>query len=165
MRVTIYKSTGSWYIVQDDAGKIFNARIKGKFKIDDITSTNPLAVGDVVQAEMENELEGTLTITHIEPRKNYIIRKSKKLSKQSQIIATNIDRAYLIVTLILPKTSTGFIDRFLITAEAYSIPVSIIFNKSDTVVDMVFCLSVVDQSVFKNSITASLSASGKSVPK
>src|SRR2546423_1614632 len=130
MKVTIYKSTGSWYIVQNDAGKIFNARIKGKLKIDDITSTNPLAVGDVVQAEMENELEGTLTITHIEPRKNYIIRTSPHNKNQHHIVAANLDQTLLFATLKDPKTSQGFIDRFLISAEAYHIPAIIVFNKS-----------------------------------
>jgi len=131
MMATVYKSTGSWYIVQDDEGKIFNARIKGKFKIDNITSTNPIAVGDVVLADMENELENTLTITDIAPRKNYITRSSPHNRNQHHIIASNLDQSLLFATLKDPKTSLGFIDRFLITSEAYHVPSIIVFNKSD----------------------------------
>jgi ribosome biogenesis GTPase / thiamine phosphate phosphatase len=131
MIATVYKSTGSWYIVQDDAGKIFNARIKGKFKIDSITSTNPIAVGDVVLADMENELENTLTITDIAQRKNYITRSSPHNRNQHHIIASNLDQSLLFATLKDPKTSLGFIDRFLITSEAYYVPSIIVFNKSD----------------------------------
>jgi ribosome biogenesis GTPase / thiamine phosphate phosphatase len=131
MMVTVYKSTGSWYIVQDAEGNVFNARIKGKFKIDNITSTNPIAVGDVVLADMENELEGTLTITDIAPRKNYITRSSPHNRNQHHIIASNLDQSLLFATLKEPKTSLGFIDRFLITSEAYHVPSIIVFNKSD----------------------------------
>jgi ribosome biogenesis GTPase len=131
MMATVYKSTGSWYIVQDEEGKVFNARIKGKFKIDNITSTNPIAVGDVVLADMENELESTLTITDIAPRKNYITRSSPHNRNQHHIIASNLDQSLLFATLKDPKTSLGFIDRFLITSEAYHVPSIIVFNKSD----------------------------------
>jgi ribosome biogenesis GTPase / thiamine phosphate phosphatase len=131
MKATVYKSTGSWYILQNDAGEIFNARIKGKLKIDGITSTNPVAVGDVVTVEMENELENTLTITGVEPRKNYITRTSPHNKNQHHIIAANLDQSLLFATLKEPKTSTGFIDRFLITSEAYHIPSIIVFNKID----------------------------------
>lgn len=131
MMATVFKSTGSWYIVRDEAGKIFNARIKGKLKIDNITSTNPIAVGDVVIADMENELENTLTITGIAPRKNYITRSSPHNRNQHHIIASNLDQSLLFATLKDPKTSLGFIDRFLITSEAYHIPSIIVFNKSD----------------------------------
>lgn len=131
MMATVYKSTGSWYIVQDAEGKVFNARIKGKFKIDNITSTNPIAVGDVVLADMENELERTLTITDIAPRKNYITRSSPHNRNQHHIIASNLDQSLLFATLKDPKTSLGFIDRFLITSEAYHVPSIIVFNKSD----------------------------------
>lgn len=131
MKATVYKSTGSWYVVQNDAGKVFNARIKGKLKIDGITSTNPIAVGDVVETEMENETENTLTITGIEPRKNYITRISPHNKSQHHIIAANLDQSLLFATLKDPKTSLGFIDRFLITAEAYHIPAVIVFNKAD----------------------------------
>ena len=131
MMATVYKSTGSWYIVQDEEGKVFNARIKGKFKIDNITSTNPIAVGDVVLADMENELENTLTITDIAPRKNYITRSSPHNRNQHHIIASNLDQSLLFATLKDPKTSLGFIDRFLITSEAYHVPSILVFNKSD----------------------------------
>lgn len=131
MMATVYKSTGSWYIVQDEEGKVYNARIKGKFKIDNITSTNPIAVGDVVLADMENELENTLTITDIAPRKNYITRSSPHNRNQHHIIAANLDQSLLFATLKDPKTSLGFIDRFLITSEAYHVPSIIVFNKSD----------------------------------
>jgi ribosome biogenesis GTPase len=131
MKATVYKSTGSWYIVQTDTGEIFNARIKGKLKISNITSTNPIAVGDVVYAEMENELENTLTITDIEERRNYITRSSPHNRNQHHIIASNLDQSLLFATLKDPKTSLGFIDRFLVTSEAYHIPSIIIFNKSD----------------------------------
>jgi ribosome biogenesis GTPase len=131
MMATVYKSTGSWYIVQDEEGKVFNARIKGKFKIDNITSTNPIAVGDVVLADMENELESTLTITDIASRKNYITRSSPHNRNQHHIIASNLDQSLLFATLKDPKTSLGFIDRFLITSEAYHVPSIIVFNKSD----------------------------------
>lgn len=131
MKATVYKSTGSWYILKDDAGNIFNARIKGKLKIDGITSTNPVAVGDVVVVEMENELESTLTISAVEQRKNYITRISPHNKNQHHIIASNLDQSLLFATLKDPKTSQGFIDRFLITSEAYHIPSIIVFNKSD----------------------------------
>lgn len=131
MKATVYKSTGSWYILQNEAGEIFNARIKGKLKIDGITSTNPVAVGDTVLVEMENELESTLTITAVEPRRNYITRTSPHNKNQHHIIAANLDQSLLFATLKDPKTSTGFIDRFLITSEAYHIPSIIVFNKTD----------------------------------
>lgn len=131
MKATVYKSTGSWYVVQTDDGEIFNARIKGKLKISNITSTNPIAVGDVVYADMENELESTLTITDIEERNNYITRSSPHNKNQHHIIASNLDQSLLFATLKEPKTSLGFIDRFLITSEAYHIPAIIIFNKAD----------------------------------
>ncbi|MES2847442.1 MAG: ribosome small subunit-dependent GTPase A [Bacteroidota bacterium] len=131
MKATVYKSTGSWYILQNETGEIFNARIKGRLKIDGITSTNPVAVGDVVMVEMENELESTLTITAVEPRKNYITRTSPHNKNQHHIIASNLDQSLLFATLKDPKTSTGFMDRFLITSEAYHIPSIIVFNKTD----------------------------------
>lgn len=131
MKATVYKSTGSWYILQNDTGEIFNARIKGKLKIDGITSTNPVAVGDVVMVEMENELESTLTITAVEERRNYITRTSPHNKNQHHIIASNLDQSLLFATLKDPKTSTGFMDRFLITSEAYHIPSIIVFNKTD----------------------------------
>jgi ribosome biogenesis GTPase len=131
MMATVYKSTGSWYIVQDENGNIFNARIKGKFKLDNITSTNPVAVGDFVLADMENELENTVTITDIATRKNYITRSSPHNRNQHHIIASNLDQSLLFATLKEPKTSLGFIDRFLITSEAYYVPSILVFNKLD----------------------------------
>jgi ribosome biogenesis GTPase / thiamine phosphate phosphatase len=131
-KAIIYKSTGSWYVVKNEQGEVYNARIKGKFKIDeDITSSNPIAVGDEVEIEMENELEGSVTITQIFPRKNYIIRQSPSNKRQKHIIAANIDQSLLFATLKEPRTSTGFIDRFLITCEAYHVPAIIVFNKID----------------------------------
>jgi ribosome biogenesis GTPase / thiamine phosphate phosphatase len=131
MNATVYKSTGNWYIVKDEAGKQYNARLLGKFKIDGLTSTNPIAVGDKVNIEMENELEGSVTITEIKKRKNYITRTSPANKHQHHIIASNLDQSLLFATLKDPKTSQGFIDRFLITSEAYHIPSIIVFNKSD----------------------------------
>ncbi len=129
MKGTVIKSTGSWYTVLNENKTIVECRIKGVFRMKGIMSTNPIAVGDKVEFEMEEDGRGV--IHAIEERKNYIIRKSINLSKQSHILATNLDQALLIVTLAMPRTSTGFIDRFLLTAEAYHIPVSIIFNKMD----------------------------------
>jgi ribosome biogenesis GTPase len=129
MQGLITKSTGSWYQVRS-GDETIDCRIKGKFRIKGITTTNPLAVGDVVDFDMEPE-QGTGIITNLHQRKNYIIRKSINLSKQAQIIAANLDRALLVVTLASPRTSLGFIDRFLVTAEAYDIPACLIFNKLD----------------------------------
>src|SRR3982751_1670674 len=130
MQGLITKSTGSWYQVQTPGGERYDCRIKGKFRIKGITTTNPIAVGDEVDFELEPEQE-TGVITHLHTRKNYIIRKSINLSKQGQIIAANLDQALLVVTLASPRTSLGFIDRFLVTAEAYDIPARLIFNKLD----------------------------------
>ncbi|MFL5751986.1 MAG: ribosome small subunit-dependent GTPase A [Bacteroidia bacterium] len=128
MRGLVTKSTGSWYTVRDDKGRYHECRIAGKIRLDDRKTTNPVVVGDVVDFTMDEE---SAVINKIEERRNYIIRKSINLSKQTQIIAANIDQAFLIATLVLPRTSTGFIDRFLVTAEAYEIPVTLVFNKSD----------------------------------
>ncbi len=130
MKGLVIKSTGSWYQVLSDIGQRVDCRIQGKFRLKDIKTTNPIAVGDRVEFELEPELE-TGVITQLEERKNYIIRKSVNLSKQAQIIAANLDQAFLIVTLASPRTSLGFIDRFLVTAEAYDIPAILIFNKLD----------------------------------
>jgi len=130
MQGLVTKSTGSWYQVQTPDGQRFDCRIKGKFRIKGITTTNPIAVGDQVEFEQEPDL-GTGVITKLRDRKNYIIRKAINLSKQAQIIAANLDQAFLVVTLASPRTSLGFIDRFLVTAEAYDIPARLIFNKLD----------------------------------
>ena len=128
----VYKSTGSWYVVQDKEGNFWNTRIKGKMKLDeDISSTNPIAVGDVVAFDVEDEAVKTGIITAVNGRNNYIVRVSPHNKNQKHIIAANIDLALLIVTINDPRTSTGFIDRFLITAEAYHIPVIIAINKMD----------------------------------
>lgn len=133
MNGTVYKSTGSWYTVKTLNGKFYQCRIKGRFRIDDIKSTNPIAVGDQVQFELETKNnQETGVINRIEERKNYIVRKSVKLSKQTHIIAANIDQVFLLVTLNNPPTFTSFIDRFLVTAEAYSIKTVLLFNKIDT---------------------------------
>lgn len=132
MRGTVYKSTGSWYSVKAENGDIVECRIKGKFRIQGIKSTNPIAVGDVVEFEIEQLGDDEVgTISAIGDRKNYIIRKSVNLSKQTHIIAANLDQVFLLVTLNNPTTYTLFIDRFLATAEAYDIPVVLLFNKID----------------------------------
>jgi len=130
MKGLVIKSTGSWYQVLAEDGNTYDSRIQGKFRIKDIQSTNPLAVGDHVDILVEPE-QSTAVITNLYPRKNYIIRRSINLSKSVQIIATNLDQAFLVVTLASPMTSLGFIDRFLVTAEAYHIPAALIFNKLD----------------------------------
>jgi len=129
-KALVVKSTGSWYRVLTSEKKYIDCKLKGNFKIKGIKTTNPIAVGDNVFFEDSISHKVPL-ITQIAPRKNYIIRKSTNLSKRSQIIAANIDHAYLVVSLVSPRTSTGFIDRFLSTAEVYHIPASIIFNKID----------------------------------
>jgi|TARA_B100002052_G_scaffold199761_1_gene182274 ribosome biogenesis GTPase len=128
----VYKSTGSWYLVKSE-NKFFECRIKGKIRLKDISTTNPIAVGDQVKFELE--IDGKGIISDILPRENYIIRKSVNLSKQYHIIASNIDISVLVVTLNNPVTSTNFIDRFLVSCQAYDIPVIIAFNKKDTYID------------------------------
>ncbi len=130
MEAWVTKSTGSWYFVQNESEQIFKARLRGKFRLDNIQHTNPVAVGDVVDIDIDKD--GLAVITKIHERKNYIIRRSVNLSKKTHIIASNIDKAFLIVTVNNPKTSFGFIDRFLVTCEAYHIPGILIFNKMDT---------------------------------
>lgn len=133
MTGTVYKSTGSWYQVKSDKGTLYNCRIKGKFRIKGIKSTNPVAVGDRVEFKQESREEEEFgVITEIKPRDNYIIRRSVNLSKQTHIIASNIDKAFLLITLNNPPTFTTFIDRFLVTAEAYRIQAVLLFNKIDT---------------------------------
>ena len=129
MHGLVIKNTGSWYVVKTDDGQLVDCKIKGNFRLKGIRSTNPIAVGDHVHIVMNHE--GTAFIHEIEDRKNYIIRRASNLSKQSHILAANLDQCMLIVTINYPETSTIFIDRFLATAEAYRIPVSIIFNKTD----------------------------------
>lgn len=131
MKGTVYKSTGSWYIVKGEDGNTYQARLKGKFKIKDITSTNPIAVGDEVFFDMEDEVENRTIITDLLPRRNYVNRISPANKRQHHIIACNLDQSLLIATIKEPRTSVGFIDRFLVTCEAFHIPAIIVFNKSD----------------------------------
>ena len=131
MQGIVYKSTGSWYNVKDHSGKMWNARIKGVFKLDEITSSNPIAVGDNVDFEEENQNEQTVIITQIHDRKNYINRQSPRAKSQQHIIAANIDQSLLIATIKEPRTSQGFIDRFLVACEMYHVPAVILFNKTD----------------------------------
>ena len=129
MRGLVIKNTGSWYTVKTDDGQLIESKIKGNFRLKGLRTTNPVAVGDYVQ--LITNQEGTAFISSIEDRRNYIIRKSPNLSKQSHILAANVDQALLVVTVNYPQTSTTFIDRFLAGAEAYRVPVIIIFNKTD----------------------------------
>ena len=131
MRGKVYKSTGSWYVVKTTDGTIWNARLKGIFKLDDITSTNPLAVGDEVDLEVESEADHTALITTIHDRDNFINRQSPSHRMQQHIVAANISQSLLVVTLKEPRTSQGFIDRWLVTCEAYHVPAVLLFNKSD----------------------------------
>lgn len=129
----VYKSTGSWYTVKSEHGDFMECRIKGKFRMKGIKSTNPIAVGDIVDYELdENSDAVTGTVHNIHDRKNYIVRKSVNLSKQTHIIASNIDVVFLLITINNPPTTTSFIDRFLVTAEAYGIEAILVFNKIDT---------------------------------
>ena len=129
MKGLVIKNTGSWYQVKTDDGQLVECKIKGNFRLKGIRSTNPVAVGDRVQIILNQE--GTAFISEIEDRKNYIIRRSSNLSKQSHILAANLDQCMLVVTVNYPETSTTFIDRFLASAEAYRVPVKILFNKVD----------------------------------
>lgn len=133
MKGLVVKNTGSWYTVKTDDGKLIDSKIKGNFRLKGIRSTNPVAVGDRV--EIITNQEGTAFISAIEDRRNYIIRKASNLSKQSHIIAANVDQALLVVTVNYPQTSTTFIDRFLASAEAYRVPVILVFNKTDLLTD------------------------------
>ncbi len=130
MRGLVTKSTGSWYRVHTEDGNDVKCRIKGHFRLKAIQTTNPIAIGDYVDVNLKDD--GTGVITYIEPRRNYIIRRAANLSRQAHIIAANIDRCFLVVTLSYPETPTTFIDRFLAAAQAYDIPVTIVINKEDT---------------------------------
>lgn len=128
----ILKSTGKWYIVELEDGTLVDCRIRGKIRLDGLRTTNPIAAGDQVELTDDRDEEGKGVITSVKERKNYIARKSTNLSKQSQILAANIDKAYLMVTLKSPVTHLAFIDRFLVSAESFRVPVTILFNKVDT---------------------------------
>ncbi|MFD2863303.1 ribosome small subunit-dependent GTPase A [Mucilaginibacter antarcticus] len=149
MQGLITKSTGSWYQVQTPDGERYDCRIKGKFRIKGITTTNPLAVGDVVNFDLEPD-QDTGVINTLHQRKNYIIRKSINLSKQAHILASNLDLALLVVTLASPRTSLGFIDRFLVTAEAYDIPAVLVFNKLDLFSDEGLAILADYKSIYQN---------------
>ncbi len=144
----VYKSTGSWYTVKTLNGKIIECRIKGKFRIKGIKSTNPIAVGDIVDFELETKNDEVTGIIHrIHERKNYVIRKSVNLSKQTHIIASNVDQIFLLITIDNPPTFTSFIDRFLVSAEAYSIKTILLFNKidaygDDTILEVKYLASI-----------------------
>jgi ribosome biogenesis GTPase len=127
----VYKSTGSWYTVKDASGAVWNTRLKGVFKINDITSTNPIAVGDVVHFDVETEGENVGIIYKIEDRRNYINRQSPRHKHQHHIVAANLDQSVLLATTKNPRTSQGFIDRFLVACEMYHVPALVIFNKAD----------------------------------
>ena len=127
----IMRSTGSWYEVRADSGKVYRARLKGKFKLNGPKTSNPITVGDHVLFSMEDEINQTVLIEEISPRQNYIIRKSVHKTSHGQLLAANVDQAIFIFTYKFPKTSLGFLDRFLVTAEAFRIPVTIVFNKMD----------------------------------
>ncbi len=131
MKAIIYKTTGNWYTAKAIDGVCYMARIKGVFRIDKIHSSNPIAVGDEVNIEMENKIENTATITKIYDRKNFIIRQSSQVKKKFHILGANISQCVLVTSLIAPKTSQGFVDRFLITCAAYQIPAIILLNKAD----------------------------------
>ena len=133
MNGRVIKNTGSWYVVRTDDCKDYNCKVKGNFRIKGIRTTNPVAVGDIVDITVN--ADGTAFIVKIAPRTNYIIRRASNLSKESHIIAANLDRALLVVSLTEPATSTSFIDRFLATAEAYQVPVTIVINKTDLYTD------------------------------
>jgi ribosome biogenesis GTPase len=131
LKGVVYKSTGSWYTVKDETGRVWSARMKGIFKIDEITSTNPVSVGDKVEIEGENETESTALITKIYDRTNYINRQSPRAKYQQHIVAANIDLSLLLASLKEPRTSQGFIDRSLVASEMYHVPSIIVFNKAD----------------------------------
>jgi ribosome biogenesis GTPase len=131
MQAKVYKSTGSWYSVKTQSGEFWNARLKGIFKIDDIVSTNPIAVGDEVEIVPENEIEQSAIITEIHNRNNYINRQSPSHKMQHHIVAANVDQCLLMASLKEPRTSQGFIDRFLVACESYHVPAVIVLNKSD----------------------------------
>ncbi|HWJ28511.1 MAG TPA: ribosome small subunit-dependent GTPase A, partial [Flavisolibacter sp.] len=131
MQGIVYRSTGSWYNVKDESGRLWNARMKGVFKLDGITSTNPIPVGDIVDMDLEDEAEQTAIITKIHDRRNYINRQSPRMKHQHHIVASNLDQSVLLATVKEPRTSQGFIDRFLVACEMYHVPAVVLFNKLD----------------------------------
>lgn len=162
MKGVVVKSTGSWYAVRLPNGQLIQCRIKGKFRLDNIKHTNPIAVGDYVNIELEEGREEGI-IDKIEERKNYIIRKASNLSKQTHILASNLDQVLILASLVQPSTSLGFIDRFLATAEAYHIPAVIVFNKSDLYDSELLNSLQSISSIYKNIGYPLLSCSAKSM--
>ncbi len=157
----VIKSTGSWYTVLIPGGKLYECRLKGKFRIKGIRTTNPIAVGDEVDFSLAENKDGTGSIVSIHERKNYIIRKATKLSKASHIIAANIDQAVVIASMVKPRTSTGFIDRFLTTAEAYHIPSVVVFNKMDLysekhIENLAYYLDVYESAGYQTLVTSAV---------
>lgn len=149
MKAVVYKSTGSWYVVKSEEGNFFNARIKGVLKLDHITSTNPIAVGDWIEMEPEDTADQNMIISHIYDRHNYVVRSSPQQHRERHIVASNLDQALLIATLKEPKTSTGFIDRFLVSCEASHIPAQIILNKTDIYRDKEMAIAVSIKSIYE----------------
>jgi ribosome biogenesis GTPase len=131
MKATVYKSTGSWYNLKGEDGNWYQGRIRGVLKLDDITSTNPVAVGDRVEMEVEDETARTSVVTSVDHRRNYINRQSPRAKHQHHIVAANLDQSVLVATLKEPRTSQGFIDRFLVASEMYHVPALIVLNKAD----------------------------------
>jgi ribosome biogenesis GTPase / thiamine phosphate phosphatase len=150
VRAKVYKSTGSWYVVKTADRQFHNARVKGIFKIDGITSTNPIAVGDEVSVSFEDTEEASAIIEQIHERSNYVARVSPHNKRQHHIIASNIDQSFLFATLKSPKTSLGFIDRFLVACESFHIPATIIFNKADIYKDKELARYELIQSIYTN---------------
>lgn len=146
----VYKSTGSWYVLKDEAGRVWNGRIKGVMKLDKLTSTNPIAVGDTVGFEVENEGERSVMITQIFDRRNYINRQSPRMKHHQHIIAANVDQSLMIATLRDPRTSQGFIDRFLVACEMYHVPAIIVFNKLDVYRDKDLDMLAHVQSIYES---------------
>jgi ribosome biogenesis GTPase len=150
MRARVYKSTGSWYSIKSEEGLFYQARIKGAVKLDNRSSTNPIAVGDIVDYSLEEGAEVSAIISHILDRNNYVARQSPHNKRQQHIIASNLDQSILLATLKSPKTSQGFIDRFLISCEAFHIPAILIFNKSDIYGEKEKALYATMKSMYEN---------------
>jgi ribosome biogenesis GTPase len=150
MRARVYKSTGSWYSIKSEEGLFYQARIKGAVKLDNRSSTNPIAVGDIVDYTLEEGTEVSAIISNILDRNNYVARQSPHNKRQQHIIASNLDQSILLATLKSPKTSQGFIDRFLISCEAFHIPAILIFNKSDIYGEKEMALYATMKSMYEN---------------
>jgi ribosome biogenesis GTPase len=161
MQGTVTKSTGSWYQVLTDDGKVWMARTRGKLRLNDLDTSNPVAVGDRVVMEADPNYADTASISAVEPRNNYLIRRSNKLSSRRQILATNLDGAALIASLFSPRTSLGFIDRFILTCEAYHVPAAVFFNKMDLLGDNAAEFLSDIQHIYRNANVTVLMGSAK----